>query len=345
MVGMRSIANVLNQEGIVAPGGNTWDISAVRYILLNEAYRGWRVWNKTKKIRKPDGKRTYRPRPREEWIIQQGAHPAIIEDELWEATEVIRQRKNRLMEKKGGDRTAFSTYLLTGLVKCAECGGNFIANKQVGKNPNKAYIYYRCNYHSRRGNSVCANKIGLRSDQLEGAVFSLLQCEILTKENVQMLVEGVQKVWDSHQQGSPDKDLKRVDRDLKKVERELTNLVTAIKQAGMSETIQNELKRCEQRKASLEHTRQELRQEQPQTLSPPSAREIRETLGDISGVLKSGTPRDQNAILEESIEEIVVQPTGEAFLTVNPAGLLPLPGFPLAWYRRWDSNPHTLTDT
>ena len=145
------------------------------------------------------------------WLILQ------VEDELWETTELLRQRKQRLMKKKGGDRTAFSTYLLTGLITCAECEGNFIANKQVGKNPDKAYIYYHSNYHSRRGNSVCANKIGLRGDQLEGAVLSLLQRDILTKKNVQMLVEEVQKVWDSHQQDNPDKDLKRVDRDIKKL--------------------------------------------------------------------------------------------------------------------------------
>ena len=109
----------------------------------------------------------------------------------------------------------------------------------------------------------------------------------------------------------------------------------------MSETIQNELKRCEQRKASLEHTRQEFLQEQPHAQSAPSAQEIRATLGDLSGVLKSGTLRDRKVILEENIEGIVVQPTGEAFLKVNPAELLPSPGFPLAWCRRRDSNPHT----
>ena len=57
-ISMKKIAHQLNDEGIQAPGGGTWDLSAVHYILKNEVYRGSRIWNKTKKVRKPDGKRT-----------------------------------------------------------------------------------------------------------------------------------------------------------------------------------------------------------------------------------------------------------------------------------------------
>ena len=84
---MKRIASDLNTDDITSPGGGTWDASAVRYILLNEVYRGWRIWNKTKNIRKPDGKKTYRNRPQEKWTIMEDAHPAIVDDELWAATK------------------------------------------------------------------------------------------------------------------------------------------------------------------------------------------------------------------------------------------------------------------
>ena len=61
---MNRSASDLNTDDITSPGGGTWDASAIRYILLNEVYRGWRICNKTKNIRKPDGKKTYRNRPR-----------------------------------------------------------------------------------------------------------------------------------------------------------------------------------------------------------------------------------------------------------------------------------------
>ena len=76
-----------------APDRGTWNISSIHQILRNEAYRGWHVWNKTKKVRKPDGKQTKRNRPRTEQKIRQDAHPAIIDDELWEAAGATRDRQ------------------------------------------------------------------------------------------------------------------------------------------------------------------------------------------------------------------------------------------------------------
>jgi site-specific DNA recombinase len=54
---MAKIAHRLNADGIASAGKGTWDLGSVRYILFNEAYRGWRIWNKTRKVRKPDGEK------------------------------------------------------------------------------------------------------------------------------------------------------------------------------------------------------------------------------------------------------------------------------------------------
>jgi hypothetical protein len=45
-------------------------------------------------------------------------------------------------------------------------------------------------------------------------------------------------------------------------------------------------------------------------------------------VLESGKPRDRKIILEDNIEEILVQPTGEVSLKVNATGLLALSHYP-----------------
>lgn len=124
-------------------------------------------------------------------------------------------------------------------------------NKQVGENKARPFYYYRCGYHYRRGNTVCANGTGLRQDRIEGAILDLFKKEILTKQNVQDLVEDVQKAWKKQEQEDPNKDLKRIERDLKKTDRELANLVQAIKTTGISEALRDELERCEKRKATL----------------------------------------------------------------------------------------------
>ena len=343
--GMKRITDALNKEGITAPGGGSWDLTAVRYILLNEAYRGWRIWNKTKKFRKPDGKKTYRHRPRKDWVIQKDAHPAIVDDALWAMAETARKRRERFLGGKGNHKTASSVYMLTGLIKCSECGGNFIMSKQRGANPASQYFYYRCNYHNRRGNAVCTNSIGLERDRLEHAVVDLLQREVLTKNTVQEIIAEVRKAWKDRQQEGPEQELGRVQLQLRKVERELVNLVQAVKTTGISETLKTELERCEKRKAALEYDLQELQQRRPQALSLPTEKEITAGLADLRLLLESGTPRERRTILEDNIEEILVQPTGETILKANPAGMLPLPDFPLDWCRRRESNPHAVTGT
>ena len=324
-LGLKRIAKSLNNDGIISPGGGTWDTSAIYQILRNEAYLGWRVWNKTKKIRKPDGKRTKRVRPREEWKIKKDAHEAIVDTELWENVQQARKRQKALAMHKGGDRTATSSYLLTGIIKCTECGGNFLAHRHKGKNPNRLFYYYRCSYHNRRGNAVCTNKIGVRLDRLEGAVLDLFKEEILTKKNVAGLVKGFQKAWKEMEQDNPDQDLKCIEQDLKKTDRELANLVQAIKSMGFSEALRDELESGEQRKATLEHTKLALQQRRPQALFQPSEQVIAAALGNLSEVLESGKPRHRKVILEDNIEEILIDTTGKALLKVNPAGLLPLP--------------------
>ena len=67
----------------------------------------------------------------------------------------------------------------------------------------------------------------------------------------QTLVDGVEKAWKTQEQEDPNKDSKRVERELRKTERELSNLVQAIKTAGISEALRDELERCEKRKAAI----------------------------------------------------------------------------------------------
>ena len=49
----KSICKDLNSRGILSPTLRLWDNTAVMYILNNEAYLGWRVWNKMKKVKQP----------------------------------------------------------------------------------------------------------------------------------------------------------------------------------------------------------------------------------------------------------------------------------------------------
>ena len=97
----REVAHTLNEEGLVSPGGTTRDVSSVRTILLNETYLGRRVWNQTRRNKRVQ-RGTKVPKPREEWIVTENAHEAIIGKELWDAVQEQRGRIRMSVEKGKG---------------------------------------------------------------------------------------------------------------------------------------------------------------------------------------------------------------------------------------------------
>ena len=98
---LNGIVRELNQDGIPSPGrirylrGLTktkkfenalWIRGTVRKILQNPAYIGCRVHGIVKRIKVGQKKER---RPKEEWQIIEGAHPAIISRELFELVQKI----------------------------------------------------------------------------------------------------------------------------------------------------------------------------------------------------------------------------------------------------------------
>ena len=85
--GYTRIAKTLNGEGIPGPRGGTWDPSTIRELLKNDAYHGARAYGRVRKIRTATGTRSKRNRPRDEWTVREGTHPAIIPADLWERVQ------------------------------------------------------------------------------------------------------------------------------------------------------------------------------------------------------------------------------------------------------------------
>lgn len=75
-MGGKKIARLLNEQS--QGQGKRWSPSTILSILSNEAYLGHRVWNK-----RSDG----RPNSQEKWIVSMNRHPAIVDEELWNAAQ------------------------------------------------------------------------------------------------------------------------------------------------------------------------------------------------------------------------------------------------------------------
>jgi hypothetical protein len=83
------IANNLNRDNIISPGGQSWDSGKVHMILINELYIGTMVYNKTsQKLKTP-----IKQNPREKWVRTPKAFNAIID------TQIIEQAQNIIISR------------------------------------------------------------------------------------------------------------------------------------------------------------------------------------------------------------------------------------------------------
>jgi site-specific DNA recombinase len=169
-LGKTAIALRLNREGAPAPYPGIdhrtdlprprgWSGSSVREVLHRTLYVGIAYWNKTRK-RNSSGKTKSSPRSEAEWKRTDVPELRIVSDDVWRAAHAqleahrqlyLRGTKGQLCghPRDGVDRK----YLLTGLSRCALCGGTLeVRSRRHGR---KRVQFYMCATARRRGVSIC----------------------------------------------------------------------------------------------------------------------------------------------------------------------------------------------
>lgn len=163
---VNQIAIELNRHGIKTKTGSLWHSLTIRRILNNTAYTGKTYYGMTKRV----GKHKVIVQPKENWILLPDITPPIIPDEMFErAYEAMKQAKLSRPIKP------YSAYLLTGFLKCSECGSPLGGTTLNGK-----YRYYQCRgaRPTETRGKIC-NARYIKADDLEKAVWNKV-IEMLT---------------------------------------------------------------------------------------------------------------------------------------------------------------------
>ena len=166
--GRQNIAHLLNQRGVPNPTRykaergwtcnhpikndfGLWNKVTVGRILTNEMYTGVMIQGKRRKV-------SYKSKvvidtPESEWYRVEGTHEAIIDRATFEAV----QRGLKLRSRTDGTGKA---HLLSGLVKCADCGST------MSKSSNGKRAYLRCKLYADSGRETLCTRHSVRLDQL-----------------------------------------------------------------------------------------------------------------------------------------------------------------------------------
>ena len=169
---IHSIASYLNQSNHAPPRGHMWTKSSLWRILHNDAYIGTLVYNRENR-HKRHGKHKYNTK--DKWVIVENAHEPIIQAELWEGVQA--RTKQAFVGGKflsRGSRPE-SNYLLSGLIKCANCGTNFHGSRYHRKHT--VTRIYRCGGYNMYGNGVCT-RWEVNAQDIEGVIIEYIHNKI-----------------------------------------------------------------------------------------------------------------------------------------------------------------------
>ena len=150
-----------------------WNTKTVADLIAKPEYMGHTVNFRTNKESYKDRRR--KDNPKNEWMIFENTHPAIIDEETWNLAQRCRETKRRPQPKYNREANP-----LTGLLFCADCGkkmynhretktDKMVYHKSVGKyypryardsyqcatfNNNSAFVSSKCTLHYIRTAAV-----------------------------------------------------------------------------------------------------------------------------------------------------------------------------------------------
>ena len=115
-----------------------WSDSAIANLLENEIYLGNTINMKHSSRSYKDKRRV--EHPREECLVFENTHPALITREVWDIVQRVRKNKRRLTKMEEQNK-------YSGLVFCADCGSNMVLHR--AHTMSASYNHFTCRTYKK----------------------------------------------------------------------------------------------------------------------------------------------------------------------------------------------------
>ena len=215
----KEIAALLNQKGFRTARGKEFTSSSFSNMLTNKKYIGIYTYNN---IEVPD------------------AIPPIIDRELWDRVQ------NRISHKKthGGAGKATVNFMLSGRIKCSECGSS-MTGEYARSSSGKRYYYYNCSNHKRSGGCTLP---AVRKEDIESAVVeeTLKLLDEPMQEKIAELVEKANQEYIALESAVPS-----LEGQLAETETSIKNLLKLVESGVQSTSLSTRLEELEEEKTRI----------------------------------------------------------------------------------------------
>ena len=157
-----------------------WSDSSICNMLGNEMYLG-------NTINMRFSRKSYKDRrkiehPREECLVFENTHPALVTKEVWDIVQRVRQHKRR--RDKFDEQNKYS-----GLVVCADCGAAMVLHR--AHTMSAAYSHFACRTYKKYGTETCTGHY-IRECVLDEVVLEdLRRVTAMAREHTQEFAEYI----------------------------------------------------------------------------------------------------------------------------------------------------------
>ncbi|NJO54223.1 MAG: recombinase family protein [Bacteroidales bacterium] len=180
-LGVKEVTKYLNAKGHRTRLGARFGVGTVHGILTNPVYVG--EWRFNKREAK-----TGRQKPVSEVITM--TVPAIIDRRTFDRVQDTLQAKNPRTNPQINPPAAITgPILLTGLARCASCGGGMTLRTGTSKN-GAVYRYYTCSTAARIGKTACKGR-SIPMAKLDSLVTQSIAEQILMPRRLAALLQSV----------------------------------------------------------------------------------------------------------------------------------------------------------
>lgn len=207
------IKKKLEAEGIkTVTNKSTWYETVIMKMLKNEKYMGDALLQKTYTVDYLSKKRCINKGERQQYYVE-GSHEAIIPKPLFYKVQEEMARRTSLQaknnkKKKTGEGKYRSTYALSEIMMCAECGSFY--RRAVWCRNGKKKVVWRCINRLENGKKYCKESPTIGEEEIHKVIMDILHklldrddifleqlkmdiLEAVGEENAESYVTGIQK--------------------------------------------------------------------------------------------------------------------------------------------------------
>ena len=204
-MGYTAISGYLNRNGYtrppaknaIRPSYGEWSSDHIKRMLSNPVYTGRVAWVKRRTEKVPGKDNEYRLVKQDEYILSEViSHEAFVSKEDFDKVQEIKAIRG----KKGNHNIGqYNAHLLSGIVKCPECGAPMYigmtkwTNQDGTERRTESYV---CSYATKhRGTSVCRRN-GVVASQVEDEVMEYTRKIVRNPQFIKDLQEKVMTAVD-----------------------------------------------------------------------------------------------------------------------------------------------------